>query len=62
MGHMVIVQQINTHWTKASRGGESAGRRNIVPDLASVPIERIPGEPRSLLHHQLTFAAMGKLF
>ena len=55
MGNLVIVQQINTHWTKASRGGESAGRRNAVPEIACVPIERIAGEPHSLVHHRISY-------
>jgi hypothetical protein len=33
----VIVQQIVTEWSKASRGGDRPGRRNAVPIAAKLP-------------------------
>lgn len=34
---MLIVQRIITEWTKASRGGADAGRRNATPDALPLP-------------------------
>lgn len=34
---MILIQEIRSVWTKASRGGESAARRNSVPEAAPLP-------------------------
>lgn len=38
MSHFVI-QHISTVWTKKSRGGHAAGRRNAVPTACTLPTE-----------------------
>ncbi len=55
MGNVVVVQQIRTHWTKASRGGDNAVKRNAVPEAARVPIHRIVGDNLILVHHLLEY-------
>jgi hypothetical protein len=55
MGHIVVVQHIRTKWTKASRGGENARKRNAVPETARVPVQRIVGENLILVHHSLSY-------
>ncbi|MEQ8677094.1 MAG: hypothetical protein RLP44_15070 [Aggregatilineales bacterium] len=52
----VIVQEIKIQWTKASRGGEGASRRNTVPDaltLAKLP-QTLP--PLPLVHQRTVYA------
>lgn len=51
----VILQQIIVRWTKASRGGTNASKRNAVADafqLAEIPQHNFQN---ALIHHQLTF-------
>jgi hypothetical protein len=55
MGHIVIVQHIHTHWTKASRGGENARIRNGVPEAAKVPVQRIAAGNLNLIYHVLQY-------
>jgi hypothetical protein len=55
MGNIIVVQQVRTTWTKASRGGENAGRRNAVLEVARVPVERIPAGNLVLAHHSLSY-------
>ncbi len=55
MGRVVIVQRIATHWTKASRGGANAGRRNSVMEVARVPVERIQEANPTLVEHILGY-------
>lgn len=35
----IVIQQIDTEWTKASRGGEGACRRNAVPTELTLPLD-----------------------
>ena len=52
----VIVQEIKTQWTKASRGGEGASRRNTVQDaliVAKLP-QTLPALP--LVHQRTVYA------
>jgi hypothetical protein len=47
-----VVQHIVVKWTKRSRGGSGAAKRNAVPEVASLPV--VSGEPFStnaLLRH-----------
>lgn len=53
---ILIVQEIVTNWTKASRTGQGARRRNAVP--ASLPLPHTPAAPgrlTSLVHHQVAY-------
>src|SRR6185503_8816815 len=50
---MIVIQKLVTRWTKASRGGSAAARRNATP-LASM----LPPPPRGthgVFLHTLTF-------
>ena len=38
----VVVQWVRTSWTKRSRGGTQAARRNVVPTAFPLPIMRTP--------------------
>lgn len=40
---MIVVQRMRTHWTKASRGGVAAARRNAVPEAVALPAAGRPG-------------------
>ena len=55
VGKVVLIQQIKTSWTKASRGGENARKRNAVPEVAKVPVQRIPADNLILVHHLLSY-------
>lgn len=59
MGNIVIVQQIRTKWTKELRGGENAGKRNAVPEVARVPVHRIKADGLVLVHHSLSYGEYG---
>lgn len=39
---MLIIQRIKTTWTKASRGGENASKRNTVPCASTLPSFSLP--------------------
>ncbi len=55
-GRVVVVQQIKTTWTKASRGGDAAARRNAVPEVAQVPVHRAEVAGLKILLHQLLYS------
>jgi hypothetical protein len=48
---IVVVQFIEVHWTKHSRGGEAAAVRNQVPE--AVPFTPPPIDDQRLLFHHL---------
>src|SRR5689334_16711372 len=50
---MIIVQEIITIWTKASRGGVGAARRNRVPRI--LPLPPVPPDA-AVVHHVVTFS------
>lgn len=53
---MILVQTIKTQWTKASRGGDGASRRNTVPDALKVtPIAVNVPHPLPLFHQTTLF-------
>lgn len=39
---MIVVQRITTEWTKDSRGGEGALKRNATPDAVELPLIAYP--------------------
>lgn len=45
-----VVQILHTVWTKASRGGEGARRRNAVPEALPLPEPLVTGEGAHRLH------------
>jgi hypothetical protein len=55
MGNVVVVQQIHTRWSKACRGGENAGKRNAVPEIARIPVQHITEANLTLVHHLLGY-------
>ena len=52
---IVVIQKIETVWTKRSRGGENAVRRNAVPEIAKIPLHRIVERYNSLLQVSLDY-------
>lgn len=63
MGNVIVVQQICTSWTKVSRGGENAAKRNAVPEVASLPVQHLIEVNKNntdnkddlvLIHHRVT--------
>ena len=55
MKRLIIVQQIHSIWTKASRGGKGAEQRNAVPETAPVPLQSMDGSTFTIAHHKLTY-------
>jgi hypothetical protein len=53
---VVVVQQILTSWSKKSRGGEGAVKRNAIPEVAPVPMHCIKTERLTLLHQSLSYS------
>lgn len=54
----IAIQVIQTTWTKASRGGQGAERRNAVPDAYSLPLpdqRKVSPQPQ-YARHQLRCA------
>lgn len=52
---ILVVQEIKTCWTKASRGGPGAVRRNAVPQVMKVPIRQLQGQEVRMVHHKALF-------
>jgi hypothetical protein len=53
---MVIgVQDIRTRWSKQSRGGAAAARRNAVPQVLALPLANQPSPHRGVLQHTVFF-------
>ena len=55
MGRVIIVQQIESEWSKAARGGARAVRRNAVSEAAKVPLHQIQTSGLIFLHHKLCY-------
>jgi len=54
---IIVVQEINTRWSKKSRGGADAERRNAVPhrleiSTRSIPTGAIPVHGATVVHHK----------
>jgi hypothetical protein len=49
---MIIVQHIETRWTKASRGVPGAGLRNAVP--RALPLEPVPEPVSGIYLHRVS--------
>lgn len=50
---MLIVQRITTEWTKASRGGDSATKRNATPNAMQLP--PLAGASSGYLLHDIRY-------
>jgi hypothetical protein len=48
---MILIQQIETRWTKRSRGAPGSTPRNAVPDAARLPAERISAYGAVVAYH-----------
>lgn len=55
MARMLIVQDLVTNWSKASRGAPGAVLRNRVPSTVTVPLEEPPSERFLVVLHRLAF-------
>src|SRR5690242_14108439 len=55
MSGVVIVQHIVTTWTKQSRGGAKAVRRNRVPQEMAVPLHGVERRNLTLLQHNVQY-------
>src|SRR5262245_57589988 len=55
MSPVVVVQQVLTHWTKASRGGAEATRRNAVPEAVTLPLSHIKTVGHTRLLHKVAY-------
>jgi hypothetical protein len=53
---IIAIQEINVIWTKRSRGGSAAQRRNAVPEALALAIPTLPAEmPFALVREQFIF-------
>jgi hypothetical protein len=52
---MVLIQEIRTAWTKASRGGAAATLRNRVPEAAIFPAVESKPAADKIFHHRLIY-------
>jgi hypothetical protein len=55
MAAIVVVQRVLTSWTKASRGGEGATRRNAVPEAVTLPLSNVKLAGRTGLLHEVGY-------
>lgn len=55
MGRVLIVQEVVTHWSKASRGAPGAVARNGVPDTLVVPVPGGLADPFTVVVHHSDF-------
>ena len=51
----IVVQTISTEWTKRSRGGAKAARRNSVPDILPLQVADPAARPAEVFWHELRF-------
>jgi len=52
---ITVVQQIDTTWTKESRGAPGANKRNSTPQALRLHLEKTPPEDCTLIEHSLGF-------
>jgi hypothetical protein len=52
---VLVVQEIYTSWTKASRGGAQAAERNRTPEAMRLPLELAQADPIRVFYHQVRF-------
>src|SRR5688500_13604450 len=52
---VILVQSIETQWTRASRGGSRAVKRNAVPEAVEFPFLESPEHASARLHHSLCY-------
>src|SRR5262245_8404066 len=55
MSPVVVVQEVLTYWTKASRGGAEATRRNAVPEAVTLPLSHITTVGLTGLLHKVAY-------
>ncbi len=53
---MILIQEIRSVWTKASRGGAGAALRNSVPEAAIFPAVGSKSAADKIFHHRLLYA------
>jgi hypothetical protein len=51
----IIIQNINTAWSKQSRGGKLASERNAVPEALLFPLEKPRKSAGGLIEHCLAY-------
>lgn len=52
---MILVQHITSSWSKASRGGPPAARRNAVPEALPLPTEAAGKRGDTLIQHTVSY-------
>ncbi|HEX8500186.1 MAG TPA: hypothetical protein VF659_06295 [Pyrinomonadaceae bacterium] len=52
---MILVQHITSSWSKASRGGPSAARRNAVPEALPLPDAAVGKRGNAILRHSASY-------
>jgi hypothetical protein len=55
MSSVVVVQKVLTYWTKASRGGAGATKRNAVPEAATLPLSSAKMAGKTGLLHEVAY-------
>jgi hypothetical protein len=52
---MVLIQEIRSVWSKASRGGAAAASRNSVPEAVRFPMDRSKAAAHKIFHQSLIY-------
>ena len=52
---MILVQHVTSSWSKASRGGPSAARRNAVPEALLLPKAAVGKRGNALIQHTASY-------
>lgn len=55
---MILIQEIRSIWSKASRGGPAAALRNAVPEAAPFPLVRAGSKTGPILHQSLLYGEL----
>ncbi len=54
--NMLLIQAISTEWTKTSRGGSNATRRNGVPEQLAIPVTFDPASTSGVMLHRVGYS------
>jgi hypothetical protein len=55
MEPLIIIQKIQTGWSKKSRGGKMATERNAVPEALAIPMEKLKDPIDGLIEHSISY-------
>src|SRR5690242_7855528 len=56
MDSAIVIQRIETHWSKESRGGPSAVLRNAVPESLTLPASLSTTSQQDMIEHWVSYS------